>query len=474
MQLLWLRNDLRLHDHPGFELARQRQQPLAVVYILPSHWLQTDSHGTHRLSAVKARFLRTCLIQLHRDLYKENIRLTLTSGDPVEVLTQLHQQHPFELLTHTAQAPEEADWLAQLQPHMTITTYESQTLFSEEQLAPLLNQNSFPASFSGFRKQVERKLDIQPPEPIAPSPLLLTDWTPDVPGNIQWPDDWHLQPQPGFNRLGGEQPGIKWLKEYLWQRRAIDHYKSTRNRLTGDDYSSQISPWLAWGSLSPRYVWQQINDYESEFGSSEHSGWLKQELLWREFFHWSLRVNQHRFFTYSGLKAGELTSPPAFNQSNWDAWRNASTGFPMIDAGLNELHQSGFVSNRLRQILASFFIHELQLDWRLGARWFEQHLIDFDVASNWGNWSYIAGSGHDPRNGRYFMLNKQLRQYDPELSHIHLWLPELKDSTLEHICQHQQGQQRLKEYPAPIVTVKHKELFKDQSKNLSQKLSKAR
>ena len=146
----------------------------------------------------------------------------------------------------------------------------------------------------------------------------------------------------------------------------------------------------------------------------------------------------------------------------------------MIDAGLNELHQSGFVSNRLPQILASFFIHELQLDWRLGARWFEQHLIDFDVASNWGNWSYIAGSGHDPRNGRYFMLNKQLRQYDPELSHIHLWLPELKDSTLEHICQHQQGQQRLKNYPAPIVTVKHKELFKDQSKNLSQKLSKAR
>ena len=458
MQLLWLRNDLRLHDHPGFALAQQRDEPLAVLYILPSHWQQADSKGINRLSPIKARFLRTCLIQLHRALYSENIRLTLTCGDPLEVLRQIYSQTPFQLLTQAPQAPEESDWLAEIQQQIPTTLYESQTLFEPEQLAPLLSVEKFPASFSGFRRQLEKKLKPEVCKATAPLSLRLSDWTPSVPGNIQWPDDWQLPAQPGFNRLGGEQPGLKWMKEYIWQRRAISHYKATRNQLTGDDYSSQLSPWLAWGCLSVRTVWQQISDYEEEFGADEHSGWLKQELLWREFFHWSLRVHGSSFFRYEGIKTDAVeTSPPQFDESRWQAWCEARTGFPMIDAGQQELMQSGFVSNRLRQILASFFIHELQLDWRLGARWFEQHLIDFDVASNWGNWSYIAGSGHDPRNGRYFMLNKQLRQYDPQLSHIRLWLKGFESTTLEQVCDHQQGKVLFGDYPAPIVSVRHAE-----------------
>jgi deoxyribodipyrimidine photo-lyase len=101
--------------------------------------------------------------------------------------------------------------------------------------------------------------------------------------------------------------------------------------------------------------------------------------------------------------------------------------------------------------MASYFIHQLKLDWRLGARWFEMYLADADVASNYGNWAYIAGCGHDPRPQRQFNLNRQLRQYDPHAEHIHYWCPELSGENATNIIRHQTGEQILPLYPAPVV-----------------------
>lgn len=123
----------------------------------------------------------------------------------------------------------------------------------------------------------------------------------------------------------------------------------------------------------------------------------------------------------------------------------------MVDAGLRELQQTGYVSNRLRQNMASYYVHQLQLDWRWGAAYFEQYLIDYDVASNYGNWAYLAGVGHDPRPQRQFNLNHQLRQYDPNLAHIRHWLPELNHVSLKKIVAHQTAADILPSYPQPVV-----------------------
>jgi deoxyribodipyrimidine photo-lyase len=453
MNLIWLRNDLRLHDHPGFAMAQQQQQPVAVVFILPQSWLQADQFGLDRLAKEKARFLRACLIDLHRNLYLQNIPLQILHGDPVELLQRWHQKQPFTLLTHSAQAPEESQWLTQLDAAgIEVTTYENQTLFSQQQMQPLLQQ--WPASFSQFRRQIEKRLqpEVATPQP----PVSLTQPGQEAPfvTHVPWPADFSsAREQSGFHLRGGESSAENWLTHYLWQSRAIAHYKTTRNQLCGREYSSQLSAFLAWGCLSVRKVWHAIKDYEKTHGADEHSYWLGFELLWREYFHWSLRVHGHRYFHYQGLSDQPL-SPPPLNNRHWHAWQQAATGVPMIDAGLIELQQTGFCSNRMRQWLASFFINDLKLDWRLGARFFEQHLTDFDVASNWGNWAYLAGMGHDPRGqpgqGRYFALNKQLRQYDPELQHIHQWLPQLKSYSLEHILAHQSSEYCLPEYSAPI------------------------
>ena len=110
------------------------------------------------------------------------------------------------------------------------------------------------------------------------------------------------------------------------------------------------------------------------------------------------------------------------NENNFEAWKNSETNQPLINAFMNELKQSGFISNRGRQIVASYFIYELKCDWRYGAAWFEEQLIDYDPCSNWGNWAYIAGVGNDPRGGRIFNIEKQADQFDKDFSYRNKWL----------------------------------------------------
>ncbi|MBL4571095.1 MAG: DASH family cryptochrome, partial [Alcanivorax sp.] len=211
--------------------------------------------------------------------------------------------------------------------------------------------------------------------------------------------------------------------------RSVDHYKQTRSGLIGENFSSRLSAFLAWGNLSVRRVWQRILEYEASHGANPGSEWLRVELLWREFYHWSLREHGARVFHYAGLNDQAPRRPePATSLAReyWQRWCQANTGLPFIDANLRELMATGYASNRGRQNLASFWVHDMGLDWRRGARWFQHYLVDDDVASNWGNWAYIAGVGHDARGGRRFSPTRQCQHYDPEGEHLHYWLPALR------------------------------------------------
>jgi deoxyribodipyrimidine photo-lyase len=206
----------------------------------------------------------------------------------------------------------------------------------------------------------------------------------------------------------------------VFQRRALGHYKETRNGLLGHDYSSKFSPWLAQGSLSARQVHAAVRDYERQFGSNASTYWLVFELLWRDFFEFTAARHGPALYWRGGIQRKTRAWRHAL--ADFQRWCQGESGDDFVDAGLRELATSGYLSNRARQNVASFLVHELGIDWRWGAAWFEHHLLDYAPASNYGNWQYIAGVGNDPRPLRRFDTQAQAQRYDASGSYRAQWL----------------------------------------------------
>jgi deoxyribodipyrimidine photo-lyase len=266
---------------------------------------------------------------------------------------------------------------------------------------------------------------------------------------------------------GGETAGMARLQQYFWQQDLLKTYKETRNGMVGADYSSKFSPWLALGCLSPRSICAQVQKYEQERVQNDSTYWLIFELLWRDYFAFIAAKHGNKIFRVSGLRG--LHIPWKQDRQRFELWCQGKTGFPLVDANMRELAATGFMSNRGRQNVASFLTKNLGIDWRWGAEWFESLLIDYDVASNWGNWNYTAGVGNDARGFRFFNIFKQAKDYDPQGNYVKLWLPELAEipaakvhepSKLLPIEQQRFGVRIGVDYPQPIV-----DLFKSAAAN---------
>lgn len=190
------------------------------------------------------------------------------------------------------------------------------------------------------------------------------------------------------------------------------------------DDSTKFSPYLALGCLSPRTFYFAIKHYEQHVHKNDSTYWVYFELLWRDYFYFIHKKYNNKLFKPGGLF--NLPIKWSYNQDYIDAWTNAKTGYPLVDANMIELNETGFMSNRGRQNVASFLTKNLGIDWRIGAAWFESKLIDYDVSSNYGNWLYIAGVGNDARQFRAFNVSKQGKDYDPNGKYAKKWLPVLK------------------------------------------------
>ena len=220
---------------------------------------------------------------------------------------------------------------------------------------------------------------------------------------------------------GGETEAISRLNHYFFKTKCISEYKETRNGLVGADYSSKFSAWLALGCISPRFIYDELKKYETQFGANESTYWLVFELLWRDYFRFMMKKYNAKFFQQAGIQDKGI-QVNKHNAHQLQEWINGETGVDFVDANMIELKLTGFMSNRGRQNVASYLCNDLKLDWRYGAAYFEQQLIDYDVCSNWGNWAYLAGVGNDPRGNRYFNIEKQASDYDKNKVYRNLWL----------------------------------------------------
>ncbi len=193
--------------------------------------------------------------------------------------------------------------------------------------------------------------------------------------------------------------------------------------MVGSLFSSRFSPWLAQGCISPRFLHEQVREYEYQKGSNKSTYWMIFELLWRDFFHFFSKAHGKHIFHFKGIHPERTHSTPKTNLKEvFENWKMGQTDDHFVNANMNELRMTGWMSNRGRQNVASYLIHQLGLDWRLGARWFEQQLIDYDPCSNYGNWLYLSGFGSDPRPNRTFNVVKQASIYDPNQEYRKLWL----------------------------------------------------
>ena len=233
---------------------------------------------------------------------------------------------------------------------------------------------------------------------------------------------------------GGESAGLERLRKYVWETEHLAHYKDTRNGLLGKDYSSKFSVYLAHGCLSPKKIYSEIIKYEQDRIKNESTYHLIFELMWRDFFRLMGKKHGNDIFKKSGIK-GQVVKSQIEDEVLFRVWAEGRTGMPFVDAAMIELNSTGFMSNRSRQNVASFLINDLQLNWQMGACYFEAMLVDYDPCSNWGNWNYLAGVGNDPREGRYFNLIRQAKKYDPEGSFVKHWIPALSDVPADKVHQ---------------------------------------
>ena len=425
--LVWFKTDLRLHDNETLLKAISQSDSIIPVYCFDESHFETTNFGFKKTGSFRAQFLIESLIDLDSNLRTIGSGLIIVVGKPEIEIPKLVQQYKATKVfakREICYEEKQTELLVQTElfkVRCELETFSTSTLYHAEDLP--FSIKDIPDVFTNFRKKTEKEAVIRtvlevPTHIESPEIKSLNSLSLEA-LNLEFTP---IDKRAAIRFKGGESAAIKRLNYYFYKSKCISNYKETRNQMVGADYSSKFSAWLAMGCISPRFIYQELKKYETQFEANESTYWLVFELLWRDYFHFMMKKHQQRFFLLNGIQTPKLESK-AIDLELLQKWINGKTGNDFIDANMIELKRTGFMSNRGRQNAASYFCNDLKLDWRYGAAHFERQLIDYDVCSNWGNWAYIAGVGNDPRGNRYFNVEKQADDYDKKRVYRNLWLP---------------------------------------------------
>ena len=280
--------------------------------------------------------------------------------------------------------------------------------------------SELPKVYTHFRKAVEKQSQIDEPLPEITEIKSPEVETTDMLSLDDFGyDEVQIDSRRAIEFIGGEDAGLERVKSYLWDTQNLSTYKETRNGLIWANYSSKLSAWLNLGCISSRYVYSEVKKYEKQVKKNSSTYWLIFEILWRDFFQFVFLQNPMKFF-HNYPDVDDVLKNET-DKRTFEKWKSWNLWIPFVDANMKELKLTGFMSNRWRQNVASYLVNDLKLDWRLWAMYFESMLVDYDVAANWWNWAYQAWVGNDPRDNRYFLIEKQQKMYDPDGTYRKLW-----------------------------------------------------
>ncbi len=424
--VVWFKTDLRIEDNETLIKAIAQSEQIIPVYCFDDAHFETTQYGFRKTGNYRAQFLLESLHDLDTNLRVLGSQLLILRGKPeIEIPRIAKEYNANKVFAKREVSFEEKQTEKRVQNELfksicEFETSSTSTLYHAEDLP--FSIKDIPDVFSNFRKKIEKDATVRP---VFEKPLSIN--SPKFPESVlPTLADLGLESKTIDSRAaiqfeGGETEAIKRLNHYFFETKCLSNYKETRNGMVGADYSSKFSAWLALGCISPRLIHREIKKYEGQFGANDSTYWLVFELLWRDFFRFMFKKHQTKFFLYDGIKTEKVNSK-SLNEKLLSQWINGATNSDFINANMLELKLTGFMSNRGRQNVASFFCNELNMDWRFGAAYFEEQLIDYDVCSNWGNWAYLAGVGNDPRGHRWFNIEKQASDYDKNKAYRNLWL----------------------------------------------------
>ncbi len=427
-RLVWFRNDLRLDDNQTLAKAlSDKTHKVSFLFVYDKAFDTQTPEGQLRMAPFRKKFLAESVHSLRVSLQALGADLIYAIGDPVKTVLAVCEKLDIQQVFYSKlSAFDERQQEIELEEQLELTSrtafsFETQTLFCPSDMEEF-NPNAV-MGFTKFRKIVEQSWPIRGPlKPITQiEPAVLNPSLSNIPKWDYQTALQHPKPARGVSMSGGESAALERMKEFFWNGDHLRTYKSTRNGLIELDDSSKFSPALALGCISARRIYSEVRRYECEKISNESTLWFLYELLWRDHFHiQGFRRGRHLF-------TDSLAGPPKFLNSElqlaaFEKWRTAKTKQPFVDAGMRELNQSGWLSNPMRQNVASYLVHNLGVDWKMGARWFETCLIDYDPCSNWGNWAYIAGAGKE-NTPHIFDVEQQAQAYDSEGQYRAFWSP---------------------------------------------------
>ncbi len=420
--LVWFRNNMRVEDNSSLTRAmNESDNVIGFINIDPKIFISTK-YGFKKTEKYRAKFLLETISDLKTQLETLNISLIITHRDFGQSINEIIDQYGItNIYTQTEWTRDELREESFIPEEINLIKDFDQFLFSPNDVRSLYD--NIPRGFSNFRKKCEKYLSVNDtlsiPKSLNSDNKVSIDYSIPSLSDLGF-KDFEVHKDSVFRFKGGETNAKNRIRNYFFETRNVSTYKLTRNGLIGEDYSSKFSPWLANGSVSVKYIFKLLKEYEKEVEKNDSTYWLYFELIWRDFFKYVSMQHKDKFFNKDGIYGEDKEWSD--DQDILLNWINGKTNEPFVNANMIELSQTGFMSNRGRQNVSNYLTKELKIDWRIGAEYFESMLIDYDVHSNYGNWLYNAGIGNDSMPFRKFNPKLQSERYDPDKSYEKIWL----------------------------------------------------
>lgn len=444
--LVWFKNDLRLHDNEALHKAILECDELVFCFCVEPYLFEKLDLGFRKADANRFKFLEQSVLNLQENLEKAGGYLIISKESAVDFIPEIVEKYNIiDIYAEEEYASEELNLVEALKnkmPAVNFHFYWGKTLYHKNDIPFTIDK--IPLTSKAYRIPAGKEAQ---PRVVFKAPKIVKSFPKGKSTNF--PSYRHF----GFSKKeydaakpfleGGETSALDRLQYYTFKSELLTGYRWSRNRSQGLDYSSKFSPYLALGCISAREIYRVVQEYEQNIKKNQSTWWLVFELVWRDYFTFKgMRFGDEIFYTkgYKNKKVEWENDPVKFQK-----WCGGETGIPFIDAHMRQLNETGYMSNRGRVNCASYFVHDLKIDWTWGAAYFESRLIDYDVSANWMNWHMQAFEIW------YTNPVHQSNKYKAQ-DYIQEWIPELQGKNkIETLIP---WEFEISDYPKPIKVYK--------------------